>query len=277
MKKIKTVAMKPYVILVFCICMFVFISSFRLNAINLSPNAASQEASSSQIRRLKLGDIKITNKTSSLTVLDIEQDGEQIKVKLQNDSNKSITAYDVAVGIGSVGTECLTGDDENNIFLPGGIREEIYSIQKGMAERGIVILSAFFEDGSAEGDPQSIQYTKEYRSGMKTHREYVLAFLRGVLNSPTLQTSKTLTDLESMPSPLSDEQLNALPPNFKLGFNAERTQFLHTISSLKNMAEQSNVTQSQGTDNQKQTDIRIKIQNGLSILFERYSRTSKKL
>jgi len=277
MKKIKMLAMKPYVLLVFCICIFVFISSFRLNGISPSPNAASLKTSPSKVLPLKLGNIKITNKTSSLVVLDVQQVGEQIKIKLRNDSNKSITAFDVAVGIGTVATECLTGDDENNIVRPGSTREETYSIQEGIAERGIAILSAFFEDGSAEGDSQSIQYTKEYRNGMKAHREYVLAFLRDVLNLPTLQASKILTNLESLPSPLSDDELKTMPPNFKLGFNAERTQFLHSISSLKNMTEQSSITQSQSTDNQKQTDTGIKIQNGLITLLERYSRTSNKL
>ena len=254
--------------------------------LSLTPSSSGsrsrkQEPKLEEIRerkaKLKAEDIKVGNRTQSLIIVSMQKENDHLNVAVKNVSSKIVTGYDVAVGIGTVGTECLTGDDESNVVHPGEIRREVYPLQSGIEERGIAILAVMFDDGSSEGETKSIQYMQEYRRGMKMHREYAFHSLQKTLNSQTADLSAALNNLEFQVSPLSEDELNKLPPNVKLGFNAEKSRFLRHIQNLKYHLENPSDTTIKSAQGQGQSQVGVEIQKQLITLVERYARTINKL
>jgi hypothetical protein len=192
-----------------------------------------QEGSIKPIGRIE--DLRIINKTSGFSVVEITRISDKVfELTYKNDYSKSITGFEVSISGMRVQTELILGGDEQQFVSPGNTFREAYSAQVGLDRDGIQILAVVFYDGSSDGDIRYIKEITDYRLGMKTERQRVLALLEQVITSKNQKISTALGELETdisstIPSTQQDSRLD----NVGLGIRNERRRVLDEIRILK--------------------------------------------
>src|SRR5437868_6538700 len=80
MQKIKAIARKPYLLVLFCVCILLFLSSFKLGGFNTS-------AFKKQV------DFPVVSLVPNLATVEVKLQKDHVLLTLRNDSNKTITAF----------------------------------------------------------------------------------------------------------------------------------------------------------------------------------------
>lgn len=218
-----------------------------------------------QIRQESL---KVQNKTTGITVVSMEMVGDSLNLKLRNDYGKIVTSYELGIGAVTIHTECLTGADHNDVFLPGTERIEYSSVQPDMDKLGVRVLAAIFEDGSADGDQQYVREMREYRKGMRMQRERSVVLLSTLVNLDSDQIQTALGNFETESPPVSEEQQKQLPYFVRRGLGDERDRFIRLARGLKGIyAKGSKESQTESEDpSNKKTRILKVIENYTSTI-----------
>jgi len=272
MKRIKAIFYKRVSVVI------LILSLLYLGAITSSSIGSNASSSTNPLEKMRLDwekrkeqlraeDIRVVNKTKGITLLSIEKVDGRLKLQLRNDSGKVITAYEVAISKMTIHTECLTGSDYNDLFLPGDIREERYAMQTGVDTIGVKILAAIFEDGTDDGDSEYIKEMRQYRSGMKIYREKSLALLKRLVSSKTIGIQSALANIEASLPQISEQQ-KEMPYFVKAGLEDEQSRFLRLVRTLKDRDYDAQV-------GNKDTE-RIRKQK-LTRIIENYSKTLPQL
>jgi hypothetical protein len=214
-----------------------------------------QEGSIKPIGRIE--DLRIINKTSGFSVVEIKKISDKVfELTYKNDYSKSITGFEVSISGMRVQTELILGGDEQQFVSPGNTFREAYSAQVGLDRDGIQILAVVFYDGSSDGDIRYIKEITDYRLGMKTERQRVLALLEQVITSKNQNISTKLGELETdisstTPSTQQDSRLD----NVGLGIRNERRRMLDEIRILKHKHEYAQIDE--GKARQLKEDLLI--------------------
>ena len=160
MKRIKSIAVKPYALGLFCVCMLVALSSFKLDGFRAS---ASKKQLDSTVRSL----------FPELEITEVKQLGEYtLQVIVRNGFKKDITAVVASVGEYSVDKYKIVRRDyipaelEKDQKLSSGASDDFLFNPKPGEE--IVIRAAVFADRTSEGDRLWIESIFDKRLGMKT-------------------------------------------------------------------------------------------------------------
>jgi hypothetical protein len=192
-----------------------------------------QEVSIKPLERIE--DLKLTNKTTGLQVVEIKKlSDKMLELTFKNEYNKSITGFEVSVGGMRVQTELILGGDEQQFISPGSTFEKAYAAQEGLDRAGIQILGVVFEDGTSDGDLRAIKEITDYRLGMKTERQRVLALLNKVIAADNQKISIGLEELEAdIYSSVSLNQQDSKLDNVGLGIRNERRRMLEEIRILR--------------------------------------------
>ena len=182
--------------------------------------------------RLKVEDLTIENRTQALIITNIEKKDNLFIVTLRNDSQKTITGYEVSIGKAVHQSESLAGVDPHNVLLPGETRQKIYPVQVDVDKLGIKILAVVFDDKTEEGDPKYIQEIRDYRLGMRMQHEHMLRLLQGTLSLSGEAMASVLERMKSQLSPITKEEEENLPPIVGSALNGERDRALHVIDEI---------------------------------------------
>src|SRR5437868_2310472 len=139
--------------------------------------------------------VRVNNLTRSCD-LSVEKHKDHLRLSVQNNSNKAVTAFVITSPIDSqtvfTHREEFAFSEGDDVIPPGqGYAQEIWIPGNSSNQTAIILnlSSVIFEDGSSEGDPQTIRDTVESRLGRK------------------IQILKVLPVLEQM-AQLSDDELN---------------------------------------------------------------------
>jgi hypothetical protein len=189
---------------------------------------------------LKVRAPKVTNKTRAFEVVNIEElDAKNIRLTLRNGYEKTITGFQVSVGVGRVQTDLMVSGDDAYFVLPGGTYQRIYAIQHETDTRGIAILAVIFADGTSDGDQEAIEEVEFYRLGMKTERKRVLNLLQDTLKLDDSELASALRRVEyqvSFPPLNQDKTLpyekNRRMYNIYFGTRDERMRIVREIHNI---------------------------------------------
>jgi hypothetical protein len=192
-----------------------------------------QESSIKPIERIE--DLRIINKTSAFSVLEIKKISDNLfEITYKNDYSKTITGFEVSVGGMRIQTELILGGDERQFIFPGNTFQKAYAAQEGLERDGIQILAVVFDDGSNDGEIRYVKEITDYRLGMKTERQRVLTLLEQVITSKNQDISTELGELETgISSTAPSTQQESRLDNVELGIRNERRRMLDEIRILR--------------------------------------------
>ncbi|MFN2453971.1 MAG: hypothetical protein ABR577_07085 [Pyrinomonadaceae bacterium] len=198
--------------------------------------AVGVSAWSSAIRRHQDNIPKTLNRTQSFQIISVVRSGGDYLLSLKNTSNKSINGYSIAIGTKSKISNDLTIGNE--LILPNGIKEERISVSKiqqvstETIVAPIILLAAFFEDGTSEGDKQAIADTKGRRQGIKIQLNRILPLLEDAVISRNSNKHVALSKLIERISFLSEEEPGAQSPKVKTGLNHAKQDIVTELQML---------------------------------------------
>lgn len=204
---------------------------------SLKQAPGSEERQRRQKERLRNAALQVHNLTR-LVVVRVEKDVDHdlIRVSLRNDYEKTVTAYKVSVGVGTIQTECLTEETGDTALLyPGSLREETYPLQVDVETLGIKILAVMFDDKTSDGEPQSVREIRDYRRGMKIGMEQCLQLLKNIPLVPRAEMPQTLARVQLQLSQASEPNEKELPHFVSVGLHDVRYRIAHYLMSKQGM------------------------------------------
>lgn len=180
MKRVETIALKPYVLGFFCVCMFVALSSFKFGAFGAN-------ASKKQINPI------VRSLFPELEITEVKQLGEYtLQVIVRNGYKKDITAVVASVGPYSaekykiVRADYIAAELEKDQKLSSGA-SDMFLFDLGGE---IVIRAVVFADRTSEGDHRQIKEVFDKRLGRKIQLARINPHLErlGKADGPLIRT-----------------------------------------------------------------------------------------
>jgi hypothetical protein len=151
---------------------------------------------SSQVQRIReprphspITDNKTINKTTTLDVVLVTKDEKFLIVRLKNISSKDLNGYVIAITNQS---RITTDMSPGNRVVPPDETEDM-QIPRDASPMEIVVLAAMFADGSIEGEPVTVEETRQWRMGLKEELSRSLPVLDSMLKSPETMALNKLT------------------------------------------------------------------------------------
>lgn len=231
--------------------------------------ATVEESLRQKQERLRGAELRIKNLTHGLTVVKLEKDVDQdlIRVILRNDYPKTITAYEVAVGSGTIQSQCITEEtDDRTPIHPGDIREEVYPLQDDVDSLGIRVLAVIFEDRSSDGELQYVQEMQDYRHGLILGIRHSLELLNETIRAPKAELPQALAKLQRELSPVSQRAEGTLPHFVELGMRDATARIARDITSKRQILLRSEQQKDSQTARRELTKIVSRLQGTLSKL-----------
>ena len=223
------------------------ISNRQKNGMNVTDIQAMAES-------LRADKVPVRNMAQSFRLIAIEKvENRDLRLTLQNDYSKRINGFWLFVG--NVGTEIGPLYEKEQMILPGGTYTIDLPIQADTDTRGIGIVAVTFDDGSGDGDPESLYVIRETRKGEKTQIKKILKLIRQHLMSPDADTSAALDRLESQIKSLSVDSGNGQKDPLWSGLNSAKQRAIAFVQSVR--AKQHHSIQSINKDQQKRNDFSI--------------------
>lgn len=148
------------------------------------------------------GGVRVLNRTRSLEVVGVEQGEGSLLLTFRNNCPRRVTGLVVSAQEGSTGTVLSPKQDE--MIAPGETREESFLLLPGKKTRDVVILAAFLEDCTMDGDPETVKKEEAGRRGERKLNEKLLAMVSKVLGSPKFDGPKSLDKLERETASLAE-------------------------------------------------------------------------
>jgi|GEM_PF-1803406 len=199
-----------------------------------------QKSSQEEIRdklasgELRVENLSVKNRTRSFELVGLERssDKEGIVLRLKNSYAKRITAFQLSIGGARTKVELVFNESE--WITPGTIFELPNEAEPELDTQGIVVLSVIFEDGTSDGDLNSVRELKEYRSGVKVFAKTFLSELEKMpISSSETDTSSMLLKLRSKVSALTENEGPNVPFHVRLGFHDEKSRTLQQLNGIE--------------------------------------------
>lgn len=169
MEKIKSIAMKPYLLIFFSVCLLIALSSFKLGVFKAS-------ASKKQV------DFPVISLVANLTIVEVKVKAQDVLLTLRNDSNKVIKAVSLSSS-GVNNRSEMIGTDQ--VIAPGALYTEQCGLPSPTSqEKGITILAVVYEDGTSDGDAKFVRQIFDARAGTQAQLARILPLFRDVLATP---------------------------------------------------------------------------------------------
>jgi hypothetical protein len=173
------------------------------------------------------GIVKVNNLTRSCELVNIEKHQGHLKLSVQNNSGKTVTAFVLTSWIDPQTLFTLKTEfaftDGDNMILPGRSYEMVMGIPTSFdhqSEMSLNFAAVVYEDKSAEGDPEIIRDVEDSRLGER------------------IQYMKALPVIDNL-SRLSETEVNAywnktagqaLEQDLRVALNAPDTKFLTQLN-----------------------------------------------
>ncbi|HST22232.1 MAG TPA: hypothetical protein VLR90_14000 [Blastocatellia bacterium] len=168
MKGIKSIVLKPYLLIWLCFCLGLFFLFLRFEP--FKANASKKQVS-----------FAVKNLVPELTVIQTEVQGDMVLLSLRNDSKKSITAFSVSSSNIITRNELL---DTDKIIAPGDINIGAYELPlTSSPKNGLTVLAVVFDDGTTSGDPEFIRQIIDARAGEQAQMTRMSPILQEALVS----------------------------------------------------------------------------------------------
>ncbi len=233
------------------------ISTRQKNNMNVTDIQAMAE-------RLQADKVPVRNMARSFRLIAIEKvENRDFRLTLQNDYSKRINGFWLFVG--NVGTEIGPLYEREQMISPGGIYTIDLPIQADTDAKGVGIVAVTFEDGSGDGDPESLYVIRETRKGEKTQIKKILKLIRQHLMSPDADTSTALDRLESQIKSLSVDSGNGQRDPFWSGLDSAKQRAMAFVQSVR--AKQNHLIQSTNKNQQKRNDFSIQTELSKTIVY----------
>lgn len=178
----------------------------------------------------------IKNRTTSFNVVGVERTSDRhITLSLRNDFDKTITAFDLAVGTLKIQCDIV---EENQMIRPGDIHKFIIPVanldnSSGKGRSGIVILAVVFEDKTGEGDPKSIKEIEEHRLGERTQLENIIPMLIKALATSDDNPPEELDRMKALVISLPEEFPGNRSWAFKVGMHSAKEAMVREIEETQ--------------------------------------------
>ena len=172
----------------------------------------------------------IGNKTQSLEVVGITNANSLCKLSVKNNSTKVVKALVLSPdGRAYEVTDFLHSDTETGI-PPSGVYQATFSVPSGSV-KNVGIISAVFEDGSSEGDPEWAGAVRSRWLGMTIQYQKIKSYLESIPTGANGEISdRSLEDVISQLSSLSDSSSNALL-EIPFGQDSRKRAVMKAVSS----------------------------------------------
>jgi hypothetical protein len=204
--------------------------------------------------KLKVDNVPVRNMTRSFRLIALEKlDNKDIRLTLQNDYDKNINGFWVYVG--GVGTEVGPIYEEERMILPGGTYVIDLPIQEQTDTRGIGIIAVTFEDGTGDGETDSLFVMRETRKGEKEQVKRILKLIKQHLVSEDADSLENLTTLEAKIKALSTEGKNGQRDPFSSGLISAKQRAIAIIQRIS--SKKRHAIQALNSDLQKRDDFSI--------------------
>jgi hypothetical protein len=209
MEKIRSIVMKPYLLIFFSGCVLLALSSFKLGVFKAS-------ASKKQV------DFPVISLVPNLSIVEVKVKAQDVLLTLRNDSNKVITAISLSSSGVNYRSEMI-GTDQ--VIAPGTLDTELCGLPSPTSqEKGITILAVVYEDGTSDGDAKFVRQIFDARAGTQAQLARILPLFRDVLATP--KSMRLMQKREAMKLKL--EQL----PEEEQGKSFEFRMGLHDAKEL---------------------------------------------
>jgi hypothetical protein len=213
---------------------------------------------------LQADKLPVRNMAQSFRLIAIEKiENRDLRITLQNDYSKRINGFWLFVG--NVGTEIGPLYEKEQMISSGGIYTIDLPIQADTDTRGIGIVAVTFEDGSGDGDSESLYVIRETRKGEKIQIKKILKLIRQHLMSPDMDTSTALDRLESQIKSLSVDSGNGQRDPLWSGLNSAKQRAISFVQSVRSKQYQS--IQSANKSPQKRNDFSIQTELAKTIEY----------
>ena len=151
---------------------------------------------SSSTNKKNKGIVKVNNLTRSCELLNVEKHKDHIKLSVQNNGNKAITAFVITSRIDSqtlfTFKEEFASSEGDVVIPPGQSYDKVISLPDRLIQQTEITLNLsaiIFEDKIGEGDPNVIRDVEESRLGEKIQLIKALPILEGALQLSEMELS----------------------------------------------------------------------------------------
>lgn len=214
-----------------------FICLIFLAAIVWSSGASSSQTQggiSKQIdSRLEEKEIKVQNRTNSFKVVGLEKNGQDVKLNLRNDYDKSITAF----AISPINHRYLVRVDlidSDEIIIPhSSYTKELTLPDSQVKETIIIIRSVVFQDGTSDGDLEISERILDNRLGERTQMQRVAELLDKTLKSPNAKLPMELNSLKARIKDLPTDSEPGVSAYFRGGLHSAKENAMRYIESIE--------------------------------------------
>jgi len=221
--------------------------------------------------------VKVNNFTRSCELLNVEKHKDHIKVSVQNNSDKAITAFALTSRIGPrmvfTFKEEFAFSEIDIVIRPGESYDRVVSIPGSLsrlAEINLNLAAIMFEDNSSEGDPHIIRDMEDFRLGQKIQLMKILPVIErlsrlseseiGISWNQTawhdLEVALNASNTESLSNlnrkPLSNDDSGNPSEQFESGVQSARESVFQKYQDLKDIQER------QGTPALRESVIALK-------------------
>lgn len=184
-------------VIVVC-CITLLVVSTRVSARKHQVNDIQQQLEALK-RSFKIEDLRVTNKTSGFAIAGLEKTPERnIRIRLRNDYKKKITAYQISIGSTTTLVETMLNNLEAGVD-PGEIvdLEEAINVDPDLSTKGLIIRAVVFDDGSGDGEPESIKEIDDYRQGEMMQMKQTTNRLNQSAEASDSEMISTLNDVSN--------------------------------------------------------------------------------
>ncbi|MEN3331554.1 MAG: hypothetical protein V7641_919 [Blastocatellia bacterium] len=243
MKKIKLIARKPYFLVFSCICIFIFLSSFKLGVFRASTSK-------------KQVSFPVISLVPNLVIADVKVENDHVLLSLRNDSDKAITALSWSSSEVIYKSEMIGSDDT---IAVGATKVKSCGLPSPTShEKGITILAVVYEDGTSDGDAKFVKEIFAERAGEQEQLARILPLFRDTLvtrKNMSLMQKREVVKLKLEQLPVHEEEGWSLA--FRTGLHNEKERAMNNLKQLEQV------------ENERGEDIARK---ALLLIIDRYEK-----
>jgi len=164
-----------------------------------------------------------------VSVAGSKQAGYQITLK--NEHSKGIKAFQMGIERSRITKDFIY---EATVISPGDTWTEYCPYQPSLEKNNFVVFAIVFEDGTADGTPESVKAIKDIRQGERMQMLRSRPLVEDALQSVDSELLVALDKLESQVASLSVDEEESLPNYVAFGLNREKQRLLRSIGEIKN-------------------------------------------
>lgn len=181
--------------------------------------------------------IRVNTKTSSFDVINVDREGDRIAVTFQNNYDKAITAFSLAINNSRTNFEFI---DTDKIIPPGHTTVKEYRLpnqpqrsEGRTSEDTITVLAVVFDNKSGDGERKIIQEILDTRTGDKIQLKRILPILCELLDQPDANLSAGLSMAKSRINNLPRPEAIQMSPSTDAAIQDTMQVILYQLEELE--------------------------------------------